>query len=165
MLPGAVPFPPEFAQRYRAKGYWRDKSLAEEFEPVFTKYKDRLALVDGERRYTYGQIDELSDNLALNLLELGLLPLDRVVPTLPNIAEFVLLYFALQKIGAIPIAALVTHRFAEISQFVKLSAATACIYPERHGDFEFEPMIQRVKAENPTLEFCIPLARLKQLIE
>ncbi len=46
-----------------------------------------------------------------------------MVPTLPNVAEFVILYFALQKIGCIPIAALVTHRFAEISQFAKLSQA------------------------------------------
>src|SRR4029077_11911398 len=109
---------------------------------------DRIALVDGERRYTYGEIDELTDNLALNLLELGLKPLDRVVPTLPNIAEFVLLYFALQKIGAIPIAALVTHRYAEISQFVRLSGATTCVYAERQGDFEFEPMIQRIRGES-----------------
>src|SRR5262245_50321063 len=164
MLPGAVPFPPEFAQRYRAKGYWRDKTLAEEFEPVFKKYKDRLALVDGERRYTYGQIDELTGNLALNLLELGLRPLDRVVPTLPNIAEFVLLYFALQKIGAIPIAALVTHRFAEISQFVQLAGAAACFYPERQGEFAFEPTIRRVQAENPQLRHCISLPRLEDLI-
>src|SRR2546430_2213506 len=99
MLPGVVPFPPEFAQRYRAKGYWQDKSLAEEFSGVFRKFEDRTALVDGERRYTYRQIAQLSDHLALNLLELGLRPLDRVVPTLPNIAEFILLYFALQKIG------------------------------------------------------------------
>src|SRR5262245_6418820 len=164
MLPGAVPFPPEFAQRYRAKGYWRDKSLAEEFEPVFTKYKDRLALVDGERRYTYGEIEELTDNLALNLLELGLKPLDRVVPTLPNIAEFVLLYFALQKIGAIPIAALVTHRFATLNQFVQLSEASACFYPERQGDFAFEPMIRRVQAGNPRLKHCVSLPRLEDLI-
>ena len=68
-----------------------------------------------------------------------------MVPTLPNCAEFVLLYFALQKIGCIPIAALVTHRYAEISQFVQLSGATICVYPERQGDFEFEPMIQRVQ--------------------
>ena len=26
--PGVVPFPPEFAERYRAKGYWQDRSLA-----------------------------------------------------------------------------------------------------------------------------------------
>jgi len=164
-LPGVVPFPPEFAKRYRAKGYWRDQSLAEEFRPCFQKYEKRIFLVDGDRQYSYAEVDKLSDNLARNLLELGLKPLDRVVPTLPNIAEFVLLYFALQKIGAIPIAALVTHRFAEISQFVKLSGAAACVYPERQGDFEFEPMIRRVKAENPTLRFCISLVALRSLIE
>jgi len=164
MLPGVVPFPPEFAQRYRAKGYWRDKSVAEEFSVVFRTFQDRIALVDGERRYTYAEIDELTDNLALNLLELGLKPLERVVPALPNIAEFVLLYFALQKIGAIPIAALVTHRFAEINQFVQLSGATACFYPERQGEFAFEPMIRRVQAENPQLKHCLALPRLENLI-
>ena len=166
-LPGVVPFPPEFARKYREKGYWQNKSLAAEFRVCFDKYENenRVFLVDGERQYTYAQLDWLSANLALNLLELGLKPLDRVVPTLPNVAEFVILYFALQKIGAIPIAALVTHRFAEINQFVKLSGATACVYPERQGDFEFAPMIERVRAENPALKFCIPLAALRTLIE
>src|SRR6266849_9293081 len=146
-LPGVVPFPPEFAQRYRANGYWQDRSLAQEFAGVFRKHAERVALIDGERQLTYRQLDELTDNLALNLLELGLQPLDRVVPTLPNVAEFVLLYLALQKIGAIPIAALVTHRYAEISQFVQLCGASTCVYPERQGDFEFEPMIQRIRGE------------------
>src|SRR2546423_7655338 len=164
-LPGVVPFPPDFARRYREKGYWQDKSLAQEFAAVFRTYADRVALIDGEREFTYAEIDRVTDNLALNLLELGLKPLDRVVPTLPNIAEFVLLYFALQKISAIPIAALATHRFAEINQFVQLSGATTCVYPERQGDFEFEPMIRRVQAENPSLKFCISLPMLKDLIE
>jgi len=165
MLEGVVPFPPEYAQRWREKGYWQDKSLAQEFAACFRRFNDRVFLVDGERQYTYGEIDRLSGNLALNLLELGLKPLDRVVPTLPNCAEFVLLYFALQKIGCIPIAALVTHRYAEISQFVKLSGATTCVYPERQSDFEFEPMVRRVQQENACLKFCISLSRLKVLIE
>ncbi len=164
MLPGVVPFPPEFAERYRAKGYWKDKSLAQEFDAVFKKHRERVALVDGERTYAYGEIDEITDRLALNLLELGLQPLDRVVPTLPNVAEFVLLYFALQKISAIPIAALATHRFAEINQFVQLSGATTCVYPERQGDFAFEPMIRRVQEANPQLRHCISLPRLEALI-
>src|SRR6478752_969688 len=163
-LPGVVPFPPEFAKRYREKGYWQDKSLAQEFDAVFKKYASRVALIDGGHEYTYADIDRITDNLALNLLELGLKPLDRVVPTLPNIAEFVLLYFALQKIGAIPIAALVTHRFAEINQFVQLSGASACFFPERQGDFAFEPMIRRVQAENLHLNHCVSLPRLQDLI-
>ena len=157
MLPGFVPFPPEFAARYRAKGYWRDQSLAQEFDAVFKRFADRIALVDGDRSYSYAELDRVTDNLALNLLDIGLQPLDRVVPALPNVAEFVLLYFALQKIGAIPIAALVTHRYAEISQFVQLSGATTCVYVERQGDFHFSPVIDRIQAENATLRHRIVL--------
>ena len=157
MLKGFVPFPPEYASRYRAKGYWRDQSLAQEFDVVFKRYADRVALIDSDVVYTYAELDRVSTNLALNLLELGLQPLDRVVPTLPNVHEFVVLYFALQKIGCIPIAALVTHRYAEISQFVNLSGATTCVYPDTSGDFAFAPVITRVQAENPTLKFRIVL--------
>jgi len=157
MLKGVVPFPPEDQKRWREKGYWQDKSLAQEFAVLFDRYADRVALIAGERKYTYRDIDRLTDNLALNLLEVGLQPLDRVVPTLPNVAEFVLLYVALQKIGAIPIAALVTHRYLEISQFVKLSGATTCVYPERQGEFRFGPVIERVQQENPSLRFRLVL--------
>ncbi len=157
MLEGFVPFPPEFASTYRERGYWRDQSLAQEFADVFQRFAERTALIDGTHRYTYARLDALSDNLALNLLELGLRPLDRVVPTLPNVAEFVILYLALQKIGAIPIAALVTHRFAEINQFARLSSARCCVYPEASGDFAFTPMIERVQAENPHLQLRLVL--------
>jgi 2,3-dihydroxybenzoate-AMP ligase len=157
MLDGFVPFPDDYARRYRDRGYWLDRSLAQEFADVFARFADRTALIDGERRYTYAELDRLTDNLALNLLELGLRPLDRVVPVLPNVAEFVILYFALQKIGAIPIAALVTHRYAEISQFTQLSGARGCVYPESSGDFRFAPMIERVQNEYPSMQLRIVL--------
>lgn len=157
MLNGFVPFPPEFAARYRAKGYWQDKSLAQEFAVVYQRFADRIAIVDGDKQLTYAELDRITTNLALNLLEIGLKPLDRVVPTLPNVHEFVLLYFALQKLGAIPIAALVSHRYAEINQFVSLSGATTCVYPETSGDFSFSPVIDRIAAENPALRIRIVL--------
>ena len=161
MLPGFVPFPPEFAALYRQKGYWQDKSLAQEFDAVFKRFADRTVLIDGDRSFTYREMDAVTTNLALNLLEIGLQPLDRVVPTLPNVHEFVLLYFALQKMGAIPIAALVTHRYAEISQFVDLSGATTCVYPETSGDFSFSPIIDRIAAENASLKIRIVLGTPK----
>ncbi len=157
MLEGVVPFPPEDQKRWRAKGYWQDKSLAQEFAVLFERYADRVALIAGDRQYTYRDIDRITDNLALNLLEIGLRPLDRVVPTLPNVAEFVLLYVALQKIGAIPIAALVTHRYLEIDQFVKLSEASTCVYPEKAGEFQFGPMVERVQQQNASLKFRLVL--------
>jgi 2,3-dihydroxybenzoate-AMP ligase len=159
MLDGVVPFPPDFARRYREKGYWRDRTLAQEFAAAFTAFGPRVAVVDGARQLTYAELDGLSDNLALNLLALGLKPLDRVVLLLPNVLEFAVLYVALQKLGAIPIAALASHRYAEVSQFTTLAQAVACVYPERQGDFAFAPMIARVKAENPCLGWPIVLGR------
>ena len=155
MLEGVVKFPAEYAKRYRGKGYWQDKSLTTEFAAVFARYADRVALIDGSRQFTYAEIDALSGNLALNLLALGFKPLDRVVLLLPNVAEFVVLYFALQKIGAIPIAALATHRYNEVSQFVQIAQAVSCVYPERQNEFAFGPMVARVAQESPCLKFRI----------
>jgi 2,3-dihydroxybenzoate-AMP ligase len=157
MLQGVVPFPPEFARRYRACGYWADKSLAQEFNVVFERYAERVVVIDGGRSITYTELDRLSDNLALNLLHLGIKPLDRVVVQLPNVAEFVILYFALQKIGCIPITALASHRYAEISQFVGLSGATACVVPDRRGEFDHTEMVDRLKREIPTLKHGVIL--------
>ncbi len=151
MLEGVVPFPPEFAKRYRDKGYWIDKSLAQEYRIAFDKYETRVALLDRDRSITYGELDHLSDNLALNLLDTGLHPLDRVVVQLPNVAEFVVLYLALQKIGCIPVAALMPHRFAEITQFVELSGAAACVVPDLQGDFDYCAMVERIRQRVPKL--------------
>src|ERR1700676_48958 len=162
MLEGVVAFPPEFARRYRERGYWADKSLAEEFKVVFERYAHRVALIDRERSITYAELDRLSDNLALNLLDLGLKTLDRVVVQLPNAAEFVVLYFALQKIGCIPIAALTSHRYAEISQFVELSGATACVIPDYQRDFDYAQMVNRIRAGNPAVKHAIILGAARQ---
>ena len=67
MLDGVVPYPPEFARRYREKGYWRDLSLAEEFAPVFRRHAKRVAVIDRDARITYAEIDRVSDRLALTI--------------------------------------------------------------------------------------------------
>jgi len=161
VLEGVVPFPPEFAKRYRDRGYWIDKSLAQEFRIAFDKYESRVALLDRDRSITYRELDRMSDNLALNLLEAGFKSLDRVVVQLPNVAEFVVLYLALQKIGCIPIAALMPHRFAEISQFVELSGAVACVVPDQQGDFDYCAMVERIRQKVPKLRHGIVLGKAR----
>jgi 2,3-dihydroxybenzoate-AMP ligase len=172
MLDGVVRFPPEFAARYRAKGYWEDRSLRDVFNDVFTRYAGRLAIVDGERSVSYAQLNERATRLALNLLDEGLKPLDRVVVQLPNVVEFVYLYFALQKIGCIPIMALPTHRYREMSQFAELSGAVACVTPDRAKDFDYRDLVQRIRKSASSMRLGIILGNapagflsLRELIE
>ncbi len=155
MLDGVVPFPAEFAARYRAKGYWEDRSLREVFDEGFQRYGDRIAVIDGQRSITYSQLDQNATRLALNLLDHGLEPLDRVVVQLPNTVEFVYLYFALQKLGCIPIMALPTHRFREVRQFAELSGAVACVTPDRSKDFDFREMVGKIRAGNSSVRLGI----------
>jgi 2,3-dihydroxybenzoate-AMP ligase len=157
MLDGVVRFPPEFAARYRAKGYWEDRSLRETFDELFARHADRVAIIDRDRQITYAELDRRATNVALNLLDEGLRPLDRVVVQLPNVVEFAYLYFALQKIGCIPIMALPTHRFREMSQFVELSGAVACATPDKTKDFDYRELVRRIRMGSKTMRLGIIL--------
>ena len=157
MLDGVVPFPPDFAARYRAKGYWEDRTLAAVFAELCGRYAERVAIIDHDASVTYAELDARATNLALNLLDLGLKPLDRVIVLLPNRVEFAYLYLALQKIGAVPVMALPSHRTLEISQFAALSGAVAAVTPDRHRDFDFRAMVRRIQAEHPALRHGIVL--------
>ena len=97
-LEGVVPFPPEFAARYREKGYWEDATMGHFFDEIVAQYSERAAFLSGDERVTYRQLAQKVDRLALHLLKLGVQPLDRFVMQLPNGAEFVYLYFASQKV-------------------------------------------------------------------
>jgi len=157
MLAGVVRFPAEFAARYRAKGYWQDRSLRDTFDEIFARHAERVAVIDRDRAITYAQIDQRATRFALNLLDQGFKPLDRVVVQIPNVVEFIYLYFALQKIGAIPIMALPTHRFREISQFIVLSGAVACVTPDQTKDFDYRELVRRIRPASKTLRWGIIL--------
>jgi len=157
MLAGVVRYPPEFAARYRAKGYWEDRPLRDVFDEAFSRHADRVAIIDGERSATYTELNQRATRLALNLLDEGFQPLDRVVVQLPNVVEFVYLYFALQKIGCIPIMALPTHRYREMSQFAELSGAVACATPDQARDFDYRELVRRIRDRNNSVRFGIIL--------
>jgi len=157
MLDGVVRFPAEFAARYRAKGYWEDRALRDVFDETFSRHGDRIAIIDGGKSVTYTELNDRATRLALNLLDEGIKPLDRVVVQLPNVVEFVYLYFALQKIGCIPIMALPTHRYREMNQFAELSGAVACVTPDKGKDFDYRELVRRIRSANKTVKFGIIL--------
>lgn len=156
-MDGVVGFPPEFAARYRARGYWQDRPMRAEFKDWCRRYADRVAVCDTTGSLSFSELDDRSTNLALNLLDLGIRPGNRLVVQMPNTIEFAILHFALQKIGAIPVMALPLHRFREMSWFAKLSEAVAVVCPDRHRDFSFTEMVTRIRAELPSLAHGIIL--------
>lgn len=155
MLEGVTPFPIADARRFVEKGYWEERPLTEAFREVFTRYAERVALVDDREQATYRQLDERSSLMARHLLDLGFQRLDRVVVQLPNTVMFAYLYFALQKLGAIPILALPAHRRREVSQFVEIAEAKACAVPAAVKSFDYFEMVRELMARHESLELCL----------
>jgi 2,3-dihydroxybenzoate-AMP ligase len=157
-LDGVVGFPPENMARYRQQGYWEDRPLISHFVQRFDRFRDRVAVIDGDRSVSYGELGGQSQRVALNLLDLELQPLDRIVVQLPNTLEFVQLYFGLQQIGTIPIMALPSHRFREVSQFVRLSGAVGTATPLAARDVSYTDMVRRIRRDNDALRLGLVLA-------
>jgi len=163
-LAGVTPFPPDFAARYRARGYWEDVPLGRFYDGVFASHGDRVAMVSGSERVTYSELRERVARLALHLLGLGVVPLDRWVVQLPNIPEFVYLYFALEQLGAIPIMALAGHRWNEINSFFELSGANGYAVTEMLGDFDTQALIAQIREAHSGVRTILSAQTIRELL-
>src|SRR5471030_1961600 len=147
MLEGCVAWPADLAARYRARGWWEGITIAEMLARSAARHPEKTALVCANQRLSYRDIVETSDRLACRFLDAGIEPLDRVVVQLPNGPEFVHTYFALTRIGAIPVTALRAHRHTEIRHFVRASGAIAYVIPDRIGGFDYRTMAVEIQSD------------------
>ena len=151
MLDGVVGWPPEFARRYRERGYWAGVPLGEAFDRSVARHAERDAVVDGGRRLTYRELGCLADRLALHLAERGIAAGARVVFQLPNVWEFVVAYFACLKVGAIPLTCLPAHRHAEIEYLTRFTEAAAWLIPSEFRRFDYVAMAEELRDRLPAL--------------
>jgi len=151
MLDGVVGWPREFAERYRARGYWADVPIGDAFDRAVVAHADREAVVDGGRRLSYRDLGKLVDRLALHLARRGICGGRRAVFQLPNIWEFLVAYFACLKVGAIPVCCLPAHRHAEIEYLARLTEAAAWFIPSEFRTFDYVVMAEEMRGRLPDL--------------
>ncbi|MGA4853910.1 (2,3-dihydroxybenzoyl)adenylate synthase BasE [Acinetobacter haemolyticus] len=125
----------ERAQRYRNKGYWIDQPLTRILTVGAKLHPHSPAVICGERQFSYAELDQLSSNLASRLAEKGLGKGDTALVQLPNVAEFYIAFFALLKVGVVPLNALYSHRQYELNAFVRQIQPKLLIGSRQHEVF------------------------------
>ena len=155
MLQGAVGWPETSAESYRRQGHWNGARLFDVLSHAAEAHPDKTALVCNDRRISFADLQRDALRLAAHLVTLGIAPLDRVVVQLPNIPEFALVYFALVRIGAIPVMALRAHRHAELRHFLAASGAKAYVIPDRIGAFDYRDMAETLRGDAPALQHVL----------
>jgi acyl-CoA synthetase (AMP-forming)/AMP-acid ligase II len=128
---------PEKRKAFRDAGWWGDQTLADLFFANVAKYPDRVAVIDAPnradfafgtpQRLTYAQLQAEVERYAGALLAAGIGKDDVIVIQLPNISEFVALYFAAATIGAIVSPVAVQYRTHELSAMFGIVAPKAFV--------------------------------------
>ncbi|WP_406209766.1 (2,3-dihydroxybenzoyl)adenylate synthase [Kitasatospora sp. NBC_01560] len=144
-------YPLEAADRYRAAGYWTGETLDAMIRRHAAATPERIAVTDGDRHWSYAELDRRADLLATGLLTRGLRKGDRVVLQLPNVAEFFEVFLGLLRAGVVPVMALPAHRRAELSYFCEFAGAKALFVPDRHDGFDHRELAAEVCAAVPGL--------------
>ncbi|WP_319456927.1 MULTISPECIES: (2,3-dihydroxybenzoyl)adenylate synthase [unclassified Mycobacterium] len=154
-----VHWPPDDADRFRQAGYWQDQWLA---EPVWAHARcnpSAIALIDGSRRTTYGELVDDAEHLAAALHADGLDAGDVVLVQLPNCVEFVVLVLACLRLGAVPLLVIPGLRAAELSSLARHSDAVAIAVPDTHRGFDHQQLAHELVDGLPTLRRVLVVGR------
>jgi 2,3-dihydroxybenzoate-AMP ligase/mycobactin salicyl-AMP ligase len=152
---GFEPYKPEDAEKYNRFRWWRGITWGDMFDKATDLYPAKVGLVDDTTRFTYKELRDKTDKAAIGLAGLGIKPHDFVLLQLPNWHEFVVSFFALQKIGAIVVLLISRHGLSEINYLSSLTTPTAWIVPDRHKNVDYLPLIQGVTEATKSLRHII----------
>ena len=154
-IEGFEPYEKEDAEKYIKYRWWLGLTWGDMFDKATDLYPRKEALVDDTSRFTYRELREKVDRLAIGFMRLGIKEKDFVLLQLPNWHEFIFAYFALQKIGAIVVLLVARHSFSEINYLSSLTHPVAWIGPDFYKKTDYLPILQQVMKEHKEVSFKI----------
>ncbi|MBN2031989.1 MAG: acyl--CoA ligase [Deltaproteobacteria bacterium] len=120
---------------------------------------DKIAVVGGERRLTYRELNLLIDDLAAGLQEIGYKKGDRVAIYMKNSIELVVAFFALQKLGVIVAWVNPNYRKSEAQFILDNSGARGVFIFQEWEGYDYLQAISEMRDTLPALEWVIVVGR------
>ena len=106
----------------------RPKSVHELLSNAVARRPHGVALISGEDSLTYSELDGLVGRVAGGLKALGVEKGDRVAMVIGNSVEFVVVMFAVARLGAVSVPLNVRHKLAENQHILEDCEATVVVH-------------------------------------
>ncbi len=113
-------------------------------------YAEKVAIVDGELRFTYRQFQARVNQLSNALLELGIGQGDRVCMLSPNSHFFLESFYGTSQIGAVLVPLNYRLVAADHAYILNHSGVKAVL-----ADYEYVPVLDEIRADLPAVEHWI----------
>ena len=146
-----------------AAGHWPDRTAADYLDDALRHHPDKVFVTGyktepGTRTtLSYRDIDRLSRRIGAGLAAHGIEKGDVVAFQLPNWWEFAAIHLACVRIGAISNPLMPIFRARELEFMLSFAETRALFIPRAFRGFEYEPMLDGLRAKLPDLEHVFVL--------
>ena len=143
------------------QGLWHDRSINQDLDDCVAACPDQLALTayrveaGDVRHFSYRQLAQMADRVAVGLSRLGVQKNDVVACQLPNWWQFTVTYLACSRIGAVINPLMHIFRERELNFMLKHGEAKVIIAPKSFRGFDFEQMIRGIQPNLPDLKHIV----------
>ncbi|MGI9150458.1 MAG: cyclohexanecarboxylate-CoA ligase [Limnohabitans sp.] len=144
-----------------AQGLWHDRTINDDLDACVAACPDKTALtaVQAESgqvtRFTYRELSQMADRVAVGLSKLGVGHNDIVACQLPNWWQFTITYLACSRLGAVMNPLMHIFRERELSFMLKHGEAKVLIIPQTFRGFDYEKMVHDLQPSLPHLKHVV----------
>ena len=150
-------YSPHDAKRFRQQGYWNDDTLTKWIDHWATATPNEIAMIGPGARLTYREQLEKVQRLAGALADLGIAKGDVVAVQLPNIAEYLIAYYAVTRLGAILATMHMPYRENEMYPLIRHGQAKAVICGASDDKYDAPETMRKLTQRCSTLAHIIVL--------
>ncbi|WP_180191020.1 cyclohexanecarboxylate-CoA ligase [Acinetobacter sp. YH01006] len=143
------------------QGYWLNQTILDFLRSAVEKNPDKTALVSvkvenqTEQTFSYQQLWDMTNKIALGLRQLGVEKNDVVSCQLPNWWEFTLLYLACSRIGAVLNPLMPIFRERELEFMLKHGESKVFVVPKTFRNFNHEQLANQLQNKLDSLKHVV----------
>ena len=130
-------------------------SLAPLVEQRAQEHPTRVLATNGERTWTYQQVDTDASSLAAAFSDLGLGTGDRIAVNLPNGVEWIIATLAAAKLGAVVVPVSPQLSMHELRYQLRHAEASAVVTIEKWDGVDFLQRFEELLGDLPDLQYVV----------
>lgn len=134
---------------------WNNLTLNLALHQTAKQYPDRIAIVDGDTRISYRDLDEWVDCLAHGFMESGVRQGDQVAIWMTNCAQWVACWIATAKIGAVLVTINTRYKRDEVEYILKQSDASTLILMDHFWNIDFYEILKSIVPEIDQAQYSV----------
>lgn len=154
---------PEDAARYRAAGWWSDRTLSDRVDELAATRPEQPAWITPAGRFTWGAYDRAATRVAALIAAKGLPPGARVAVLLPDGPAVHAALLGVERAGMVAVGIGARAGVAEVAHLLKRTGATLIVAHETMRDGSLTDLVEKVRAQGAPLEDWLAIPDLMAL--